>query len=461
MAEARPVTRKTRLLARLNSLVMLGLLLIAFGLLAWLSNRHALEYDWTANGRHSLAQASRELLTGLPGPVEVTSYARENPLLRESIRQFVGKYQTHKDDITLRFVNPDAAPDEVRRLGIRVDGELVIRYQSRAEHVQSDNEQSFSNALRRLARGREHWLAFIEGHGERAILGAANHDLGEWGRQLLSQGYRAQPVNLGETRALPDNISVLVIAGPRAEYLPGEARLLKDYIDAGGNLLWLHDPGALHGLGPLAELLDIEFIRGVVIDSAGQMIGIDDPTIALVTGSLYAPHPITEGFDLATLFPMAAAIRAGQSETWRLKPVLASGAHTWSETGKLEGILEPDTETDARGPLTLGVSLEREIEQPEGGEIVTRQQRVVIMGDGDFLSNTYLANSGNNELGNRIINWLSNDDEFISIPPRIAGDLQLNMSGITLGVMGVGFLFILPALLIAMGVSIGLGRRKR
>ena len=461
MAEARPLTRKGRLLARLHSLLMLGLLLILFGLLAWLSNRHALEYDWTATGRHSLAEASRELLARLPGPVEVTSYARENALLRDSIRRFVGKYQTHKADISLRFVNPDAAPDEVRRLGVQVDGEIVIRYQNRAEHVQSDDEQIFTNALRRLARGREHWLGFVEGHGERAILGVANHDLGEWGKQLLGQGYRAQPVNLGETRALPDNISALVIAGPRVDYLPGETRLLKDYIEAGGNLLWLHDPGPLHGLGPLAELLDIEFIRGVVIDSAGQMIGIDDPTIALVTGSLYAPHAITEGFGLATLFPMAAAIAAGESAKWRRQPVLATGAHTWSETGRLAGMLQPDAGVDTPGPLTLGLSLEREVEQQQGAELLTRQQRIVVMGDGDFLSNTYLANSGNSELGNRIINWLSHDDEFISIPPKIAGDLQLNMSGVTLGVMGLGFLFILPALLIALGVSIGLGRRQR
>ena len=122
--------------------------------------------------------------------------------------------------------------------------------------------------------------------------------------------------------------------------------------------------------------------------------------------------------------------------------------------------LERDRQA-GRHAATLGVSLEREVEQQQGAELRTRQQRIVVMGDGDFLSNTYLANSGNSELGNRIINWLSNDDEFISIPPKIAGDLQLNMSGVTLGVMGLGFLFILPALLIALGVSIGLGRRQR
>ena len=83
------------------------------------------------------------------------------------------------------------------------------------------------------------------------------------------------------------------------------------------------------------------------------------------------------------------------------------------------------------------------------------------MGDGDFLTNTYLGNSGNNELGTRIINWLSSDDEFIAIPPKVASDTQLNISSTILGVMGIGFLFILPAILMVIGITIGLRRKTQ
>ena len=149
------ITRKTRFQSRLNSIIMLCLLTIVVGLLAWLSNHRAVEYDLTANGRHTLSEASRDLLARMPEPIEVTSYARENALLRDAIKNFIGKYQRHKPDIVLRFVNPDAVPDEVRNLGISVDGELVVRYQDRSEHVKSDNEQVFTNALQRLARNED------------------------------------------------------------------------------------------------------------------------------------------------------------------------------------------------------------------------------------------------------------------------------------------------------------------
>ena len=184
---------------------MFCLLSISVGLLAWLSHKHSLEYDWTANGRHTLSEASRDLLAKMPDKIEITSYARENSQLRDAIRKFVGKYQRHKPDIVLRFVNPDAVPDEVRNLGISVDGEIIVRYQDRSEHVKSDKEQVFTNALQRLARNQERWIAFVEGHGERNALGDANHDMGDWVKQLFNQGYRVQPINLSETQAIPDN----------------------------------------------------------------------------------------------------------------------------------------------------------------------------------------------------------------------------------------------------------------
>ena len=455
------VTAKTRLQSRLNSIVMFVLLSIVLVLLAWLSQKHSAEYDWTANGRHTLSEASRNLLAQMPDPIEVTSYARENSLLRDAVKNFIGKYQRHKADIILRFVNPDAVPDEVRNLGITVDGEIIVRYQDRSEHVTSDQEQVFTNALQRLARNQERWVAFVEGHGERNALNEANHDLSNWVKQLFNKGYRVQPINLTEIQFIPDNTSILVIAGPRIDYLPGELEIILNYINSGGNLLWLHEPGPLYKLETLAEQLSIQFYPGAVIDFAGQLIGINDPTITLVTSSLYPPHAITADFEFTTLFPMAGAIEIIESDKWLAKQILTTGDHTWNETEKLEGEVEFNRDNDTQGPLTIGLSLERDIETEEGDELVNKQQRIVIVGDGDFLSNTYLANSGNNELGTRIINWLSSDDEFISIPPKIANDTQLDISPTVLGIIGIGFLFVLPAALIVIGIMIGLRRKKQ
>jgi ABC-type uncharacterized transport system involved in gliding motility auxiliary subunit len=445
---------EVRTRARLSSMLTGALIVLLAVLLAWLSTRHYVEADWTAAGRHSLSDASRKVLEQLDGPLEITAYAREQQELRDLVQRFVDRYRRARPDIRLLFVNPDAVPDEVRNLGVNVNGELVLHYGDRVEHVRALSEEEFTNALQRLLRSRERWLAFIEGHGERSVLGQANHDFGHLAQQLRQRGFRLQPINLAETRTIPDNTAVLVLAGSRMPFLPGELQLLLDYLERGGGLLWLADPGQPTGLEPLAAALGIELLPGTIIDLAGQLLGINDPTIALVTASLYGDHAALSGFAYNTIYPAAGAVAAGQADGWRLQPLLTTGSHTWLETGPLSGEVGHDEGTDLQGPLTLGVALEREVETQPNGTKREGPQRVAVIADGDFLSNTYIGNTGNLELGLRLFNWLSFEDDMIAIPARTAGDTQLELDNLVLGASGIFFLLVLPLALLLTGLSI-------
>jgi len=459
------ITVTSRIKSRLNSIVTLLLILCLTGLFAWLSVRYQTQMDWTQSGRHTLSYASQEVLNRMDGPVEITAYARENVSLRQSVEKIVGRYQRLKTDINLHFVNPDAVPDEVRNAGISVNGELLIRYQERIEHVRTGSEEEFTNALERLARGSEHWLAFLEGHGERDPFGQANHDLQLWTSQLVSRGFKIQPLNLADMQHIPDNTKVLVIASPTTDLLPGEITIIVEYLLHGGNILWLTDPGSLHGLEPLADQLAIEILSGVVIDFAGSLIGIDDPTIVLNTASLYPDHAITRDFNYTTFFPTTSSINARDSEQWNKSSLLISADHTWLESGVLEGEIEYNEDSDQIGPLDIGITLEKELERDienEPGEAsATVQQRIIVIGDGDFLSNAYVGNSGNLDLGVRLINWLSNDDDFISIPIKTVNDAHIELSPLASGVIAFGFILILPLLFLGTGLTIWWRRKKQ
>ena len=455
------ITPRSQLQSRLVSAIM-ALLIVALAiLLAWLSARYTVEFDWTRNGRHTPSAASKQVLSGMDGPIKITAYSRDEAGLRDAVRKFIHRYQKIKPDIELHFVNPDVAPDEVRNLGLTSYNELVIRYQGRSQNVQPGDEEEFTNALQRLARGAEHWLAFVEGHGERNPLGEANFDLKLWVQQLENRGFKAQPVNLANIQAVPENTKVLIIAGPQVDLLPGEIKLVLDFVDHGGNLLWLADPDVLHGLEGLAENLHIRLDTGTVIDSAGRLIGLDDPTIVIETASLYPPHPATTGFTYTTLFPGVTSVTPDAQSPWRMQPLLTTGDHAWRETGKLEGEVNFDEGQDVKGPLNIGLTLERDPEQAQGEMTAQRTQRIMVIGDGDFLSNAYVGNSGNQELGIRLVNWLSNDDDFIAIPSRTAPDMQLELSPVTSGIIALGFLIVLPLCLFGTGALIWWHRKKQ
>ncbi len=459
------ITANSRSQSRINSIVMLLLILCLTGLLAWLSVRYQTQMDWTQNGRHTLSHASLEVLNHIDGPVDITAYARENASLRQAVEKIVGRYQRLKPDIKLHFVNPDTVPDEVRSAGISVNGEMLLRYQGRTEHVKTGTEEEFTNALQRLARGSEHWLAFVEGHGERNPFGKANHDLSIWTTQLVSRGFKIQPLSLAEVQLIPSNTKVLVIASPTINLLPGEIAIIVEYLLRGGNILWLADPGSLHGLESLADQLSIEFPSGVVIDFAGSLIGIDDPTIVLNTPRLYPDHAVTRDFNYTTFFPTTASINVKDGAQWNTSSLLISADHTWLETGVLEDEVEYNKDSDLIGPLEIGISLERELEraiESESGEAsATVQQRIIVIGDGDFLSNTYVGNSGNLDLGIRLINWLSNDDDFISIPIKTVNDAHLELSLLASGIIAFGFILVLPLLFLGTGLTVWWRRKKQ
>lgn len=452
------VTKKSRIQIRLQNIIFVILFLSIIGMLAALSNRYIISSDWTADARNTLSPASTELLKTIDGPISITAFVREDSqsqAIRKRITQIVARYQQHHADVKLRFINPDTEPQMTRDLGIRVEGEMVIRAGERSENLQNLTEQSLTNALQRVARSAERYIVFLEGHGERSARGRANHDLADWATQLQSKGLNIQSINLANTPQLPDNTSILVIASPQVSLLPGEFSIIARYLADGGNLLWLADPGELHGLGGLAEQLGIEFQPGIIVDPTTVSLGIQDPRFTIITE--YGAQAVTANFDAVTLFPQASGIEVVEGSDWQAEAFLTSAANSWSETAELQGELELNAGEDIPGPLNIGMILTRNTGETENA---SNDQRVIVIGDGDFLSNTYLGNAGNLDLGLNLVNWLSRDENFIDIPARTANDLKLELSPFSAGLIGLGFLFIIPLSLLGIGVFIWWRRRQ-
>jgi ABC-type uncharacterized transport system involved in gliding motility auxiliary subunit len=450
---------------RLHDVIFVVLLIAIAGLAGWLSNRYVFEADWTAASRNTLSPASMALLGEMPGEVTITAFTREtSPLLRKRITNLVDRYRRYKPDFTLVFVDPDREPQRARELDIGMEGELVIEYRGRTEHLrdQDPGESELTNALQRLARGGERRLLFVTGHGERDPKGMAGHDLAGWVRNLDARGVRAESINLLENEPSPAGDSVLVIASPSVSLLPAEVARIVAYVKGGGNLLWLSDPGAPEGLDPLADELGIVFESGVVVDPTVAQVGMmlfetDDPRVALV--ARYPVHAITRDFDLNTLFPIAGAITVKEGEDgWQSTPLLRTLSNTWLERGQMSGTITMDEE-DVPGPLVLGVALSRTMD--EDGESAVREQRVVAIADGDFLGNGFLGRGGNLQLGLNIVDWLIGDDQFIDIPARTAPDSSLELSRVATGAIGLGFPLLLPLLLAVTGAVVWLRRRRR
>lgn len=436
---------------RIEALVFHVLLVVAVAAAGWLTQRYSLTWDWSGNARNSLSAPSQQLLARLQAPLRITSFAPEDPVLRQRTRELIDRYQRYRPDITLDFVDPARNPALTRQLGIRVSGELRLEYQGRGENLRLLDEQSISNAIQRLMQQGERWIVVPDGHGERSVTGRANHDLGNFGAELARKGYRLQPIQLAAVPEIPENTSLLLIASPQFAYLDIEAQKISDYVARGGNLLWLIEPGEITALEDLAKAIGIELLPGTVVDANGAGMGLDDPAVALVPR--YPEHPATQGFSLVTLYPHAAALKVSGQGDWQASVLLQTLAGSWNETGPIRGEVARDAELgETPGPLDIGIALTRPL---AGG-----QQRLLVVGDGDFLSNSYLGNGGNLDLGLNLVRWLTGDDQLFGIAAKTTNDLNLELSPVKGAIIGLGFLIVLPLTLATAGLIIWWRRRR-
>jgi len=234
-------------------------------------------------------------------------------------------------------------------------------------------------------------------------------------------------LTLTEASSIPQNTHVLGISSLKTALFPREIDLLQRYIETGGSLLWLADTGTiLSPIDRLAESLTIKFLPDIIVDPNNPLFGLDRVDFALITQ--YTQHLITQNVTSLSFYSQAQAM-------------------------EYHGVNDAHEIT---GSLNIGLTLLTSVENNSAPS----QRRIVVVGDADFLSNNYLGNEANLELGLNLLNWLSNNDNLISINTRAAPDTRLALSQIQQVAIGGFFLILLPLLLVGLGLRIWLKRRS-
>lgn len=458
------INRKLRfqLLVQNSFFVVLFLMLVI--LLGYLASQYRVAKDITQANRNILTQGSVNVLKQMKEPINITVFATKDDAsagdnFRKGMIDFVARYQRDKKNVQLKFINPSEEPKLAQDAGVKNDGEIIVEYQKRTEHLTPPlAEQEMTNVLVRLSRTNQQPLMYLDGHGERNLIGIKNHDIGEFGKQLEKKGFKFANPDLTIVSAVPSNGAMLVIAGPQVDVSDIEAKKIKAYLEAGGNLLWLLDDDNLRGLKNVAEYIGLQVSPGITLDMASAQYGAD---ARVSFASLYGEHAITNNFMLRTLFPEAHQVTAQGTEEngWKVSNLVEVAPNGWLSSTKLTKDAKPtfNEKMDKRGPINIGVALERTYGK--------KGQRIVVMGNGNFLSNTFITNGGNLDFGINIINWLAGDDKLITIQPMPLKDINMTIPDTDSGrviawTVFHAFQYFIPLALMIAGFYLWWKRRK-
>src|SRR6266849_1648071 len=320
-------------LLAVNVLVVLGILVL-INVIGKSQNKR---WDLTANKQFSLSDQSRNVITKLDSPLQIMVFAQEPEFTRYQDKMKEYEYTSKK--VSTEYIDPDKKRALATQNQVTQYGTIVINYKGRTERVTSDNEQDITNGIIKVVSGQQRKVYFTQGHGEKDTGSSEPQGYNTIAGALGRENYAVDKLVLAQQGAIPDDATVVVVAGPKNDFFAPEIEALKKYLDKGGKLLLELDPPDKADSPPLTNLVALAHDWGVqvgdnvVVDVSGmgRMLGTD---ASVPLAASYPSHPITTRFNVITAYPLAreASPVSGGVNGHTAQPIVESSQRSWAET---------------------------------------------------------------------------------------------------------------------------------
>jgi ABC-type uncharacterized transport system involved in gliding motility auxiliary subunit len=431
-------------------LIVVGVLVLA----NWLANRHNKSLDTTANRKFSLSDQTEKLVKGLKQDIRLTYFDKTENLQRG--KDLLDRYDTLSTKLKVDYIDPDKKPQAAKAAGIRNYGSIVIDAGPRHEEAKSLTEEEVTSALIRATRTGERTVCSVAGSGEHGLDDTGREGYASLKQLLERSNYKTRAISLLEKAEVPKDCSVLLVGGPRFEYPQPIVDALKTYVEGGGRALILLDAPVATGSASISEnaalvaqLAEWGVVanKDLALDTSGigQFFGTSE-VIPLVT--TYESHPIVAPMtDVATGFPMSRTLDVKTGGSWTGQKLFSSSANSYATTNLSSREISINPAKDKKGPLTLGVASS------------SGNNRIAVVGSSTWVANSAIGFQGNRDLFLNMVNWLSSDEELISIRPKDPEDRRLALNRRQMSLILYTSVFLLPLAVIGAGISVWWKRR--
>ncbi|RHR78387.1 ABC transporter [Odoribacter sp. AF15-53] len=526
MTIIRMLSRRRKVVAIVTVGRYLGVWGVAL-LLGYLSSCPVLKkyWDMSEDESNTLTKGSREIVEAMNGGLTITTYVNMfdsyyRYMLPHSINhdlRRMEKYTRFKPEIKMKYVyyyaNPDTAslkkrfpgatveecvekiceiekmnprkvlsPEEIKKQ-IDLSGEnyRLVRLVERENgqkiflRVFEDNmlfptEAEISAAFKRLIMPLPK-VGFLVGHGERDMTRMREMDYSVFSRNLyfryalINQGFDCDTVSL--KHEIPADVNILCIADMRVALSEEENANLHRYIERGGNLIICGETGRQEIMNPVVENFGVRFMPGRLVRPSENRLAdliLASPTKESVKMSYHLGKMLRYREKLVmpgTVALEQVADKGFKVTTWFVSDTIGG----WNE-------LEQTDFTDMDVPVILNVQQgETEKAYPTvlalSRQHGDREQKIIIFGDADCISNGELSRNRSNMGGSNytIIQgaffWLSDGEVPIDMRRPVPTDNKLKVSRQGVTFINILFLGGLPGILLLWYLFIWLRRRGR
>jgi ABC-type uncharacterized transport system involved in gliding motility auxiliary subunit len=425
-----------------------------------LANRYVKTYDATSNKRYSLSDQTVKIVKGLKQEAKLTYFDQGTRFAQA--KDQLDLYANLSPKVHVEYVDPDKSPQVAREAGIKNYGTTVVQIGAKKEDAKSTSEEDITGAFIRDLKNNTRTVCFVTGSGEHQIDDSERNGYSRLKDLLGKDEYSSKSISLLQKAEIPSDCTVAVVAGPSSDYQQSEVDAIKKYVEDGGRALFLLDPPLKFGRSEIADndalatLLEgwgVTLEKNLILDlnPIGQIVGVG-PEVALV--SRYEPHAIVnEMKGSATGFPLTRSMNVKNTDKTTLDKLFNSSENSLATTKLNSPKVDPNDPANKKGPMTIAAAGSYKT----GKENV--QGRFVVIGSSAWAANSFINFNGNRDLALNTMNWLSSDEDLISIRPKEREDRRITMTRAQMNWVRITSQFLFPLAIVIAGVTVWWRRR--
>ena len=425
-----------------------------------LADRYNKSFDTTSNKRYSLSEQTQKIVKGLKQNATIT-YFNQSTRFAEG-KDLLDEYANLSPKVHVAYVDPDKSPELARAAGIRNFGTAVVQVGAKKEIAKDMTEEGITGAFIRDLKGTTRTVCFVTGSGEHQIDNTERDGFSHFKDLLARDEYQAKSIDLLQNATVPADCTTVVIAGPTHDYQQPEVDAIKNYVEGGGRAFFMLDPPIQFGssdIGANDALTSVLGSWGVTLDKnmvldlnpVGQLAGLG-PQVVLVT--TYSSQPIVSDMrGSAVGIPLSRSLEikdTGKTSVQKLFDSSGSSLATSNLSSPEVSVADPK---NRKGPFTIAAAGTYNTGKANS------QGRFVVIGSSSWAANRFLGFNGNGDLASNAMNWLSSDEDLISIRPKQQEDRRITMTRAQLILVRTVSQFVLPLIVIIAGTMVWWKRR--
>lgn len=441
------------------------LVLVFTGILIFLNilaHRHKVRMDLTETGYYTLAPQTEKVLSNLTRPVKIMAFYQVDDPVKKEFVQIVDGFKQLSNQIEIEFIDPIQSPTLSNQYGLKTDRTVVLQSGPQQNKIENVTEESLLNGILSVTRDRQKTVYFIGGHGEKDIDDQEKAGFSKVREGLEKNNFKVSSLFLLQTESIPEDADLVVVAGPQKKLQDKERKALEAFLQRGGSVFLLLDPQYDAGLKDFLGRWGVALKDDIVVDP-------NSLNLAIPIVQRFVKHAITQDFTMPVIFPLVRSTSPIETQGLTVTSLAFTSDSSWSEVDYEGGKVEYDSAKDLKGNVPVAIVVTKPVaaakesgseSEPPEKKPSSKESRLVVVGDSDFVANTTFSTYGNSDFFLNTASWLMEEEELISIRPHERKYSPLTLTRPQRNLVLVTGMVVLPMLTGVLGVRIWWKRRS-